>query len=266
MKKSLWIIPLLLLLISCKSEYETIRTSNDPERIYKKALEYYDNGEYYKAQSLIEIALPYYRGKEIAEDLYYKYAYTFYNNGEYIIASHQFKNFANTFYNSSKKEEMDFMSAYSLYLLSPSYKLDQTYTMKAIDAFQLYANTYPNSDRIPEINRLIDEMRAKQEEKAFHQGELYYNIGQYQAAVQSFDNMLKDYPGSPRTEEARFLKLKSSYILADNSVYDKKEQRYDETIEYFEEFQKKHPESKWIKEALDIYQNTLKELRKFGRV
>ena len=266
MKKSLWIIPFFFLLIACKSEYEAIRTSNDPERIYTKALEYYDNEEYYKAQSLIEIALPYYRGKEVAEEMYYKYAYTFYKNGEYIIASHQFKNFANTFYNSPKKEEMDFMSAYSLYLLSPSYKLDQTYTMKAIDAFQLYANTYPNSERIPEINRLIDEMRAKQEEKAFHQGELYYNIGQYQAAVQSFDNMLKDYPGSPRTEEARFLKLKSSYILAENSVYDKKEQRYDETIEYFEEFQKKHSDSKWIKEALDIYQNTLKELRKFGRV
>ena len=78
--------------------------------------------------------------------------------------------------------------------------------------------------------------------------------------------MLKDYPGSEKSEEARFLMLKSSYILAENSVYNKKEERFDMALKHFANFAKKHPDSKWIKEAYDIYENSLKELKKFGRV
>jgi outer membrane protein assembly factor BamD len=150
--------------------------------------------------------------------------------------------------------------------MSPNYKLDQTYTVKAIEEFQRFANTHPNSDKIPEINRLIDEMRGKLERKAFEAAKLYYDIGEFQAAVQTFDNVLKDYPGSDKSEEARFLKLKSAYILAENSVYEKKEERFDETIVHYNEFIKKHPRSKWRKDAIEIYDNSTKELKKFGRV
>ena len=266
MKNTIFIIILLIAFSSCKSEFESIRTSGDPELIYKRAEKYYDQEEYYKAQSLFELAIPAYRGKELAEQLFYKYAYTYYYTGEYILASHYFKNFANTFYNSAKREEMDFMTSYALYKLSPNYKLDQSYTTKAIEGFQLFANTHPNSERIEEINALIDEMRKKLETKAFDQAYLYYNIGQYRAAVVSFDNMLKDYPGSPKSEEARFLKLKSSYIIAENSIYDKKEERLDLALKHYTDFIKKHPNSKWKQEAEDIYLNSIKELKKFGRV
>ncbi|NNF35270.1 MAG: outer membrane protein assembly factor BamD [Saprospiraceae bacterium] len=266
MKKASWILFLIVFLGSCKSEFEGVRQSGDPERIYKKAEEYYDLEEYYKAQSLFELAIPAYRGKELAETLFYKYAYTFYYTGEYILASHYFKNFANTFYNSPKREEMDFMSSYSLYKLSPNYKLDQSYTDKAIEGFQVFVNTYPNSERIEEINGLIDEMRDKQEKKSYEQAYLYYNIGQFQAAVVAFDNFLKDYPGSEMSEEARFLKLKSSFIISENSIYEKQEERYDKTLKYYTDFMKKHPESKWLNEARDIYENSIKELKKFGRV
>ena len=266
MKNTVWVVALIIFFASCKSEFESIRTSGDPEAIYKKAEEYYDIEEYYKAQSLFELAIPAYRGKEIAEQLFYKYAYTYYYTGEYILASHYFKNFTNTFYNSPKREEMDFMSSYALYKLSPNFKLDQSYTTKAIEGFQLFANTYPNSERVSEINDLIDEMRRKLEVKAFDQALLYYNIGQFKAAVVAFDNMLKDYPGSEKSEEARFLKLKSSYIIAENSIYDKKEERFDLALKHYTDFIKKHPTSKWMKDAENIYENSIKELKKFGRV
>ena len=266
MKNTFWIFLLLVLLASCKSEFESIRTSGDPEKIYKRAEEYYDLEEYYKAQALFELAIPAYRGKELAETLFYKYAYTYYYTGEYILASHYFKNFANTFYNSSKREEMDFMSSYALYKLSPNFKLDQSYTDKAIEGFQVFANTYPKSERIKEINDLIDEMRSKQEKKSYEQANLYYDIGQFQAAVVSFDNFLQDYPGSKMSEEARFLKLKASFIISENSIYEKQEERYDKTIKYYTDFIKKHPGSKYLNEAQNIYESSIKELKKFGRV
>ena len=266
MKKGLLVACLLILFASCKSEFESIRNSGDRELMLSKAFEFYDKKEYLKAQALFEVILPFYRGREQAEDIFYKYAYTYYYNGEYITAAHYFKNFTSSFYNSPKREEMDFMAAYSHYLMSPNYRLDQTYTKKAIEDFQLFANLYPNSQRLPQINDLIDEMREKMEKKSFESAILYYNLGQFKAAVQTFDNVLKDYPGSPRSEEARFLKLKSSYILADNSIYERKEERFDETLKLYREFTKRHPRSKWIKEAQDIFNSSIKELQKFGRV
>ena len=266
MKNGFWILIFLIGFASCKSEFESIRTSGDPEEIYKKAEEYYDQEEYYKAQSLFELAIPAYRGKELAETLFYKYAYTYYYTGEFILASHYFKNFANTFYNSSKREEMDFMSSYALYKLSPNFKLDQSYTDKAIEGFQVFVNTYPNSERIGEINDLIDQMRSKQEKKSFEQAFLYYNISQFQAAVVAFDNFLKDYPGSEKSEEARFLKLKASFIISENSIYEKQEERFDKTLKYYTDFIKKHPRSKFLEEARSIYESSINELKKFGRV
>ena len=137
-----------LLLSACKSEFEKIRSSGDVSRIYTKALEYYEQQEYQRAQSLFELIISSYRGKKESEEIYYKYAYTYYHLGQYILASYYFKNFSNTYGASSLREEADFMSAYSNYQLSPTFRLDQTYTNQAIDGFQLFVNTYPNSSRV----------------------------------------------------------------------------------------------------------------------
>lgn len=262
MKISFYLLLALLFLSSCKSEFEVVRTSNDPARIYKKALKFYDEGEYAKAQTLLELSIPNYRGKEEAEDLYYKYANTYYKLGEYILAAHYFKSFGNTFYNSSKKEEAEFMSAYSNYELSPNSKLDQTYTSKAIDEFQRFVNTHPKSERVDECNNLIDEMRAKLELKTFEQGKLYYQIRQYQSAVKAFGILLTEYPDTKRAEEVRYLMLKSSFQLASKSIYEKKQERYEETISQYNKFKKKHATSKYTDEATEIFQNTENELKK----
>ena len=262
MKSSLYILLIAVLFTSCKSEFEVIRTSNDPERIYKRALKYYDTEDYDKAQALLELSIPNYRGKEEAEDLYYKYANTYYELGEYILAAHYFSSFAKTFYNSDQKEDAEFMSAYSNYRLSPNSRLDQTYTIKAIEEFQTFVNTHPKSPRVADCNNLIDEMRAKLEQKAFDQGRLYYNIGQYQSAVKSFSKLLSEFPETTRSEEVRFLMLKSSYELAQKSIYEKKEERYEETISQYNKFNKKHAASKYAAQAKDIKKNTENELKK----
>jgi len=71
-------ISIVFILSSCKTEFEKVRTSNDPEMTYKAANQYFESENYLNAQVLYEIAIPYYRGKEEAEDLYYNFAYTHY--------------------------------------------------------------------------------------------------------------------------------------------------------------------------------------------
>ncbi len=128
---------LVLATTGCKSEFEKIRTSGDPEAIYQKAFDYYDKGDYQKAQTLLELVISNYRGQKEAEEIYYRYAYTYYHLQQYLLAAYYFNNFAQTYSTSSYREEADFMTAYSNYKLSPTFRLDQTYTEKAIDGFQL---------------------------------------------------------------------------------------------------------------------------------
>ncbi|MBL0026639.1 MAG: outer membrane protein assembly factor BamD [Saprospiraceae bacterium] len=252
----------MLLLMSCKSEFEALRTSNQPEKIYKAANDYYQKKEYDRAIALYDIVIQFYRGKTEAEDLFFKYAYAHYYLGDYILASSYFKNFASTFANSKNKIEAEYLAAYSNYRLSPNYKLDQTNTEKAIIGFEQFINLYPDSDRADSANKLIDEMRKKLEQKSYEQGNLYYKIGQYQAAMVSFQNTLKDFPESKRAEDIRFLILNSSYILATNSIYEKKEERFNEALDHFNTFIKKHPKSRKLKDAREIEKETLSELKK----
>jgi len=254
----------IVLLTSCKSEFEALRTSNQPEKVYKAANIYYAAKDYNRAVALYDIVIQYYRGKQEAEDLFFKYAYAHYYQADYILASTYFKNYAGTFSNSINKEEAEYMAAYANFKLSPNYKLDQTYTQKAIEGFEQFINLYPNTERAEASNKLIDEMRRKLEQKSFEQGNLYYKIGQYQAAMTSFQSTLKDFPESKRIEEVRFLIVKSSFIQASNSIYEKKKERYNETLEHYTQFIKKHPKSKWLKDVKLIQKETLAELKKLN--
>ncbi len=257
-----FIIFMVAVLFSCKSEFESLRASNQPEKIYVAANKYFKDKEYDKAIALYDVVIQYYRGRQEAEDLFFNYAYAHYHQQDYILSSTYFKNFAGTFANSPNKAEAEYMAAYSNYMMSPNYKLDQTYTAKAIDGMEQFINLYPGTERAEMANRLIDEMRRKLELKSFEQGTLYYKIGQYQAAMASFQNTLKDFPESDKIEEIRFLILKSSFILADKSVYEKKEERFNEALNHYETFSKKHPESKMLKEATTIQKQILAELKK----
>lgn len=252
---------LLIGLVACKSEFEKIRTSGNGDLVLKKAFEYYDKKEYQRALTLFDLVLNSLRGQKEAERAYYTYAYANYNLKQYSLAAYYFKTFANTYTSSPLREEAAFMSAYANYLQSPTYRLEQSASEKAIEEFQLFTNLFPNSKRVEESNRLIDQLRRKQEEKAFAEGELYYNMRQYQSAVVSFDNLLRDYPESPDVERVRYLIVKSDFLLSENSVVEKKQERYTETVRRAEEFLAKHPNGPYTKEVRQLKKDADQSLR-----
>ncbi len=251
----------------CKSEFERIRTSGDPVLLYEKANAYYDNGEYLRAQTLYELVLSSYRGKQESEQIAYRYAYTYYHLGQHLLAAYYFTNFAQTYGGSRFREETEFMAAYSNYLLSPNFRLDQSATVKAIDMFQEFANQYPNSERVPECNRLIDQMRAKLERKAFESAKLYFELKQYQSAVQTFDNVLKDFPETPNGEEIRYLIVRSDFLLAQNSFVERQAERYREAIKRATEFLTKYKDGSTYRSSVEeMLSNSRKRLNELENV
>ena len=261
---SVFIFLSFAILVSCKSDFEIVRTSGNAAKILEKADEYYEAEDYNKAITLYELIIPSYRGKAEAETIAYNYASAHYKNRSYILASHYYQNFSETYNTSQYREEALYLKALSHYKTSPKFKLDQTDSSAAIDAFQYYANAYPESERIEECNRYIDELRKKLEKKEFQSGMLYYNTRDYQSAIQTFENMLKDFPDSELIEEARFFIAKSSVDFARNSIFSRQEERFSETVEHCEAFLKKHPESDRVNEILEFKEISERELNQIN--
>jgi outer membrane protein assembly factor BamD len=252
-KYRILIIALFGILLSSCSEYQKILKSNDYNLKYKKAVEYYESGDYYRAQSLFDELVSLFKGTDKAEDILYYYADCHYQQRDYVIAAYYFDNFAKTFPYSPKSETAIYNSAYCYYLNSPRSSLDQTDTKNAINAMQYFINKYPNSDKIAEANEIIDKLHHKLEEKSYNNAKLYYKLDDYQSATIALKNSIKDFPDSKYREDILYLIVKSSFLLAEMSVPSKQGERYQNTISEYFVFIDEYPESKYLKEIEKMY-------------
>ena len=188
-----------LVLFSC-GEYQKVLNKGTTSDQYKMAVKMYESKKYSKALRLFEKITPTYRGKPQMERISFMIAQSNFNVKNYSISGYYFDRFAKNYPKSSKKEEASFLSAYSYKLASPSFSLDPTDTNKALEAFQGFINDYPNSSKIEEANKHYKELRYKLQKKHFEIAKTYYrtadyDLRNYKAAIQAFDNLLADYLG-----------------------------------------------------------------------
>jgi outer membrane protein assembly factor BamD len=249
--------------IACRSEFERIRTSGNATLIYEEANRFFQDEEYDKAIILYELIIPVYRGKREAEDIYFNYANAHFLDRRYILSSHYFDTFSSTYTGSTKREEAMYLSALSHYKVSPRYELDQDETSQAIEAFQLFVNTFPTSERVAECNSLIDEMRAKLEKKAFESAKLYHDMANYSSAVVAYENMLKEFPGTSRQEEVRYRMVRANFSLAENSIFTRQEERFRHTEEQCRIYLRKYSGTDRASDVEKIQNECLTALKTF---
>lgn len=258
-----FLILLFLVFASSSCKFQKILKSDDPEFKFQKAIEYYEEEEYNRAIRLFTDIIGFYRGTARAQDINYHYAMAHYKLGDYILASHYFKSFVTAYPRSEHAEEFTFLSAYCNYLDSPTHSLDQTNTMEAIREFQRFVNRYPNSERVEEANEYIDELRLKLQKKRYEIALLYYNIGDYRAAIRSFDNLINDFPGTVYEEKALFHIIKSYHDFASLSIPERQPERYEKAIESYNRFIRNFPESDYLKDANELIKNANNNLEKY---
>lgn len=257
MKGFVWWFIATLSLIQCQSFHKTLSNASHQE-LLELAKKTYEQENYFRTQQIIETILPVYRGTQQAEWLMFLYAYTFYKQQDYLTAAFHFQNLARTFPNSKYAEEALFMAAKCKFQYSPPYYLDQKYTREAIDNLQLFINKYPGSQYVTEVNEMIDILRGKLERKSFENAKLFFRIQDYQAAIVSLQNHIRDFPGTTFAEEALFLIIKSYYLFAQQSVQEKQVERYAKVLDYWLLFSSEFPQSKFLQEA-NFYQSMAKK-------
>lgn len=252
----------LLVLISC-NEYQKVLNNGTASDQYKMAVKLYETKKFSKALRLFEKITPAYRGKPQMERIQFMIAQANFNIKSYSLSGYYFDRFTKNYPKSSKNEEAAFLSAYSYKLASPTFSTDPTDTNKALDAFQTFINNYPNSDKLEEANKHYKDLRYRLQKKYFEIAKVYYttadyDMRNYKAAIQAFDNLLGDYLGSEFKEEALYYRLKSAHDFVLKSTMRRKAERVVDAMAAYDKLIRNFPDSKYKIEAEEMLQ-TMKE-------
>ncbi|MEL6676384.1 MAG: outer membrane protein assembly factor BamD [Bacteroidota bacterium] len=251
--------------MACSADYKKYTAWSRKGTIAEKdsaAYYFYNREDYEKAAFIFEELQGAYRGQPRAKEVLLRYAYCKYNVGFYVVSAYQFEQYAKQYPNDERTPEALFQVAYCYYLESAPHYLDQSFTIKAINQFQLFINRFPFDKRVDQCSELMTELRERLARKAFENANLYFKVENYKAALTAFEAMTQDYPDSRYREEAEFLHVKSAVLLAGVSTERRKKNRYLDAIEFYEKFVDKYPSSVHLKEAEGLYLKAKKNLGK----
>ncbi len=264
--QSLLFLLLILAITSC-GPFNKLEKSTNWEELYKGANDYYQAGEFNKAIILYDKVLPVIRGSEKAELADYNYADCHFKTKRYIEAAGYFNNFNRTYNRSPLAEEALFMNAYSLYLDSPDYNLDQQSSQEAVSAIQRFVTQFPGSASYERAMEMLVDLQGRFEEKAFQESNMYYRLKDglypgdfYRACIINFQNFAKDYPESKHNEELAYKLVEVSTGYAKNSLFVKKEERLNDALAFATTFYRRYPSSPFIGEVKKYESEAREEL------
>lgn len=243
----------LVMMTGC-SGYNKILKASDYNTKYSLAKTYFLEGRYTSCSSILEECVAYQRGTAQAEESMYLLATCYYNLNDYLAASQYYMACYRAFPNSTFSENCLYWSGRSLFLDTPDPRLDATSTTNAIDQLQHFVETYPLSKFRPEAEEMIYTMYDRLVEKEVGTAELYYNMGNYmgnnyRSSIIVAENALRDYPYTKYREKLAMIILRSKFQMAQESVLEKRDDRYRDAIDEYYAFKNEFPESSYMKEA-----------------
>ena len=255
----------IFLLTSC-NQYNNVLKSTDYEYKYEAAKEYFVKGQYSRAALLFGDLIAVMKGTVRAQESLYMLAMSEYCDGNYDVASSYFKKYYQSYPKGTYVEYARYYAGRSLYESVPDVRLDQTNTYTAIKEFQDFLDLYPYTKLKDRTQDMIYALQDKLVEKEYISAKLYYDLGNYmgnclyggsnyEACIVTSQNALLDYPyASPaRREEFAIMILRAKYHLARQSVEDKRMNRYRDAIDEYYGFVNEYPESKYLKDAQQIF-------------
>lgn len=233
---------------SC-TEYQQVLKSKEPDLKYQKALTYFNDKQYVKAQTLLDEITSYYRGTDRSQDVLIYLSRSYMGQKDYISAAEYFQAYIRNYPKGRYIIEARFQVGHCYYLNAPDARLDQAETKKAIEFFTQFVELYPESPYAEQAYQEMNELYDKLAYKEYLNAKMYYNIGtylgnNYLSAELVAKNAIKDYPTNKYQEELNWLILQAKYQQVVNSLDSKREERARETDDEYYSFITQYPDSK----------------------
>jgi len=236
-----------VLLAGCSGINKLIKSGNH-DKMYRKALEYYDIKKYSKALTLFQEIAPYYNGTAREDSIAYYSGTILFRTRDYESSNVVFNDFRRRFGRSPFIEDAEYMYAMSFFHTSLNPNRDQTATNQAMIAINEYLERYPGSEKQEELKLYIVDLQQKLHDKSLINARSYYTTERYKSAVVALRNAIATYPDTPHREEILYLTTKSSYLLAKNSILSVQRDRFLDMMDAYYSFASEFPQSKHIKE------------------
>ena len=266
------IILISAILSSCSNEFNNVYKTYDNSFKYEYAKECFVNGKYTRASTLLQELVTMQKGTDNAQESLYMLAMAEYLSKDYEGAATTFKKYFSSYPKGIYAEMAEFYVGQSLYMSTPEPRLDQSRTVAAIAAFQEYLDLFPDAKYKSLAQERLFELQDKLVLKEFYSAQLYYDLGQYfgnctyggnnyEACIITAQNALKDYPYTSMREDFALLIMKSKFELAEQSVEEKKLERFQDAEDECYGFLNEFPDSK-DKNLAEKFINKCKEYTK----
>ena len=190
---------------SCSSS--VVISELTPEEHLKYAIKLYEEEDYQEAATEFESILLQYAGSSLIDDAQYYIGLTRYQREEYIIAAYEFSKLIKNMPASSFVSDAQFMLAECYYGLSPNYNLDQVYTKKAIEEYQVFIDFFPLNERVHKAEEKINELNEKLALKNFTVANIYEKMDYYTASMKYYDYVVETYHDTEYAPRALFSKI-----------------------------------------------------------
>ena len=252
----------LLLLSSCKTQYDAILYGNDTDAKYKLAFQMFEAKKYAKAAEVFESLSVALRGTPQDDTVQFYWGLSNYRYGDYPTAASNLEQFIGVFPLSPFNEEARFLYLDCLYHGTYRYELDPTPTHMALEAMRVFQIENPRSKYHDDVAAMIDDLNGRLELKAYKGAWLYYHMEDYLAAHYALKNVLKENADNRYREEILYYTAMAAYKYALNSVPDKQRERYLVFVDDYFNLVSEYPDSKYTREVESLYNKVQKILKK----
>ena len=252
----------LVVLCSCKSQYEILLNSSDTDAKYEAAFKYFNEGKYSKAATLFESLAVLTDGTERDDTVNYYWGLSNYRFKDYYTAETNFTNFIESYPLSPFASEARYLRLDCLYRSTLRYELDQTPTYKAITEISEYMIDFPKTPHMQSCRDMLKILNDRLDKKAYEAAKLYYKMEDYKASRVALRNVLKDDADNIYREDILYYIAMSSYNYAHMSIPEKQKERYLTFVDDYLNFIGEIPESHYRKELDNVYRKAQKALGK----
>ena len=254
----------LLLLPSCKSQYELLLNGNDVDAKYKAAFEYFNLKKYSKSTALFESLSMLTEGTDRDDTVRYYCGLSNYMQKDYYTAETHFERFVEVYPRSPFASDARFLRIDCLYRNTLRYELDQSPTYTALNVMNEYMREEPDNVHAEECRAMISDLNDRLDRKAYEAARLYYKMEDYLASRVALRNVLKDDSDNIYREDILYYIAMSSFKYAELSVPSKQKERYLVFIDDYLNFVSEYPESKYVTLLENPYAKAKKYLEKRG--
>ena len=230
MKKKIALILLTLFLFSCSSTLDS--TEMNPEQRLTYSISLYEQEDYEEAVKEFESIILQYPGSSIIDDAQYYLAMTRFQREEYILAAYQFSKLIKGMPSSEFLADAQFKLADCYYELSPDFTLDQQYSKKSIEEFQVFIDFFPLNPKVADAETKIKELNDKLARKEYETARIYDKMEYYLAAFKYYDSVMEIYHDTQYAPLALYNKIN---LLVDRN-------RESEALSESQKFLQKYPQ------------------------